>query len=79
MAAMVCLLVTGKTKTEMQNETRKPAGDNRDSASLASGPTLASKKPFEGPRLTRLGDVRTLTMGPSPGIGDSGLPNTQPP
>ncbi len=32
------------------------------------------KRPYEAPRLIELGDLRTLTLGPSPGIGESGNP-----
>ncbi len=35
--------------------------------------TLA-KKPYSPPRLITYGDLRTLTLGPSPGIGESGNP-----
>ena len=31
----------------------------------------ASRRPYEPPRLEPLGDVRTLVLGGSPGIGDS--------
>lgn len=32
------------------------------------------KRPYEAPRLIVFGDLRTLTLGPSPGIGESGNP-----
>jgi len=31
-----------------------------------------SRKPYRKPRLQELGDLRTLTLGGSPGTGDSG-------
>ena len=31
-----------------------------------------SRKPYRKPQLEELGDLRTLTLGGSPGIGDSG-------
>ena len=38
-----------------------------------------TKRPYSTPRLTCYGDVRTMTMGGSPGITDSGTPGTQKP
>lgn len=32
------------------------------------------KKPYRKPQLTLWGDLRDLTLGPSPGIGESGQP-----
>lgn len=32
------------------------------------------RRPYRAPRLTLYGDVRDLTMGPSDGIGESGMP-----
>lgn len=32
------------------------------------------KKPYRRPRLQAYGDLRDLTLGPSPGIGESGNP-----
>ncbi len=40
------------------------------SSLAAPGP----KRPYEPPRLVLFGDLRTLTLGPSPGIGESGNP-----
>lgn len=37
------------------------------------------KKPYTSPKLTVLGDIRDLTLGASPGIGDSGSINFQAP
>ena len=31
------------------------------------------KRPFVSPRLVELGDLRSLTLGGSPGAGDSGI------
>ena len=42
--------------------------------SVASDVTTAAKKPYAKPRLIPYGDLRTLTLGPSPGIGESGNP-----
>ena len=33
------------------------------------------KKPYQKPRLIHHGDVRDVTMGPTPGIGESGAPS----
>lgn len=32
-----------------------------------------SRRPYESPRLVELGDLRSLTLGGSPGAGDSGI------
>lgn len=46
----------------------------------AEGCPEAGRRPYLPPRLEVLGDLRDLTMGPSPGIGDSaGSQNRQPP
>lgn len=37
----------------------------------------SSAKPYEKPQLRVLGDLRGMTFGPSPGIGDSVLPATR--
>lgn len=38
---------------------------------------VIERKSYESPALTPLGDVRDLTLGGSPGTGDSGDPGTQ--
>jgi len=43
-----------------------PAGEGR--------PEGLAKKPYHRPRLVLWGDLRDLTLGPSPGIGESGQP-----
>ena len=35
---------------------------------------IIEKKYYSKPRLERLGDLRTLTLGGSPGVGESGNP-----
>lgn len=37
----------------------------------------AARRPYSPPRLEALGDLRELTLGPSPGIGDSLDPGTR--
>lgn len=37
------------------------------------------RKPYSPPELDVLGDVRDVTLGGTPGVNDSGFPNTQPP
>jgi hypothetical protein len=39
-------------------------------------PASAARKPYATPKLTRYGDVRDVTLGPSPGTGESGSPLT---
>jgi hypothetical protein len=40
----------------------------------AVGPCRAARKAYHSPRLIRYGDVRDVTLGPSPGLGESGNP-----
>ena len=37
---------------------------------------IQSKKAYSSPRLIELGELLDVTMGPSPGIGESGNPAT---
>jgi hypothetical protein len=50
-------------------ETQNPAPVDRQ--------TVAPVKPYSPPRLEVLGELRDLTFGPSPGVGDSVLPATR--
>ena len=34
---------------------------------------VKSRRPYASPRLVELGDLRSLTLGGSPGFGDSGI------
>ena len=55
----------------MQRETERTA------LQQAAGP---SRRAYQRPQLEVLGDIRDLTLGGSPGIGDSGNPgNFKPP
>ncbi len=38
-----------------------------------------SKKPYRKPELIHRGDVRDITMGPTPGVGESGNPSIRRP
>lgn len=38
----------------------------------------SSRRPYRAPRIEALGDVRDVTLGATPGFGDSTPPNTQP-
>lgn len=42
-----------------------------------AGPRFACEDHYVSPRLRSLGDVRDLTLGGSPGSGDSGAPTQQ--
>jgi len=44
---------------------------------VASDSKSNERKVYQIPVLTMFGDVRQLTLGGSPGTGDSGSPNTQ--
>ncbi|MFK7955102.1 MAG: lasso RiPP family leader peptide-containing protein [Lysobacterales bacterium] len=35
-----------------------------------------TRKPYQQPKLTPRGDVRDVTLGPTPGVGESGNPGT---
>jgi len=41
-------------------------------SSCADGPVPPPRRRWAAPRLIRFGDVRQLTMGPTPGVGESG-------
>lgn len=48
------------------------------STAASAAPEPASpasrKKPYRRPRLVLWGDLRDVTLGPSPGVGESGTP-----
>lgn len=48
-------------------QTRKPPKPAADAP---------QRRPYRKPELTRRGDVRDVTLGPTPGIGESGNPGT---
>ncbi len=43
-------------------------------APFPPAPPLGAKRPYHAPQLVVFGDLRTVTLGPSPGIGESGNP-----
>lgn len=54
----------------MSSQRPKTAPDPRERSEHAA-------RPYRQPRLERLGDLRGLTLGSSPGIPDSGIGLTQ--
>jgi hypothetical protein len=54
-----------------QRAEQKLAIENEKAAG-AGAPHARGRKPYVPPRLQLLGDIRDLTMGGSPGVGDSG-------
>lgn len=42
-----------------------------------AAPAAAHRAPYATPRIVPLGDLRELTLGGSPGVGDSGAATTQ--
>lgn len=46
---------------------------------LSSEEILSIRRPYEKPRITILGDLHTITLAGSPGVGDSGNPLNQNP
>lgn len=46
--------------------------ENNGTDSKMSGSRTEPRKPYRAPNLIELGDLRTLTLGGSPGAGDSG-------
>lgn len=54
--------MTARVVTE-RVEKERPTADN-----------AATLRVYVSPRLVRYGDVRDVTLGPSPGIGESGNP-----
>ena len=39
-------------------------------------PAAKTRKPYRPPQLIPRGDVRDVTLGPTPGVGESGNPGT---
>jgi|GEM_PF-1511122 len=64
--------MTAKTPPHSRSSERRP--DHPESDAHPSG----SRRIYETPRLEVLGDIRALTLGATPGVGDSTPPNTQP-
>jgi hypothetical protein len=56
-------------KSAVTEPTSKPTPESMD--------PVCTRLAYDPPRLTSLGDVRDLTLGGSPGTGDSGNPGTQ--
>jgi hypothetical protein len=53
---------------------REKAGVYPRETQAAHDPSGAPRRDYAAPVLTRLGDLRTLTMGTTPGFQDSGGP-----
>lgn len=71
----------GEEKNESE-ESRMSANNNlsrpgsaRPQRETAAGSEQTARRAYQPPALTRYGDVRGLTLGGSPGTGDSGGPN----
>ena len=47
---------------------------NQQKPTPPSDSGVQPKKRYQKPRLTHRGDVRDVTMGPTPGVGESGNP-----
>lgn len=47
---------------------------NQDAAPHEAAEADSPKRSYKPPQLTRLGDLREVTLGPSAGIGESGNP-----
>lgn len=59
---------------------KRPNARAQSTAAIEPVPLSTPKRPYRSPRLETLGDVRSLTLGGSPGVGDSGDPfNFEPP
>ena len=60
-------------------EPRMPMKDEQAQAKASSKTAVKSEpaRRYLPPRVEPLGDVRDLTFGGSPGVGDSGPPNTK--
>ena len=54
----------------MQRETMPTAED----APAGDGRVGRARKPYRAPRLTCYGDLRGVTLGGTPGVGDSPIP-----
>lgn len=54
------------------NRSPKPRMDGKQPDSPPAGAETARRRRWERPRLTAYGDLRELTMGGTPGSGESG-------
>jgi hypothetical protein len=61
----------------MAEEKEKPGVDPLQTPTSQS--TVRKRRPYVSPRLETYGDIRTLTTGGSPGVGDSGSTTTRRP
>ena len=52
--------------------------EERPAARTAGREGAPERRPYLAPKLEVLGDIRDLTLGSTPGAGDSTPPNTQP-
>lgn len=65
--------------TTYHNNRHDPSSDPRP-AQPNTGTGRQKRKPYSAPKLELYGDIRSLTLGGSPGVGDSGNQlNYQPP
>ncbi len=58
---------------------RHGTSGSRDSDGVPASPagaarSLPERRPYSAPVLEDFGDVRDITLGPSPGVGESGAP-----
>ncbi len=51
-----------------------PESKSSNLAPVSQIPAAGSKRPYVPPRLVVFGDLRTFTLGPTPGTGESGNP-----
>lgn len=61
-------------KTPPRSCSPERSSDRSTGAARSTSP----RRVYETPLLEVLGDIRTLTLGATPGVGDSTPPNTQP-
>jgi hypothetical protein len=57
-------------------ETTKPASASGTSEGAIAVAAATTRRPYARPEIAELGDVRTVTLGPSAGQGESGSPLT---
>ena len=68
-----------KARAEIMSDDKEPPSTDQQKTSTTDIPSGKRRRPYSSPRLETYGDIRTLTTGGSPGIGDSGSATTRRP
>jgi len=70
---------TKKTQASSKSETESSSAKLSSSKTKRGDSGKKRRKPYNSPKLEELGDIREITLGGSPGVGDSGNFSTEKP